>query len=101
MQINELSHPKSSKGLNESLAKKFGYKLNLDSFTMEQLQAARDKIANKVVKFETSKNYDAVYESNEYQKDRMFLDVITQAISERTLSPGEEAKKEKFVKGMK
>jgi len=101
MQINELSHPKNSKGLNESLAKKFGYKLNLDSFTMEQLQAVRDKITDKIITFETSKNYDAVYESNEYQKDRMFLDVITQAISERTLSPGEEGKKEKYVKGMK
>jgi hypothetical protein len=42
-----------------------------------------------------------VYESNNYQKDRMFLDVITQAISERALSPEEEGKKEKFVKGMK
>ena len=31
----------------------------------------------------------------------MFLDVITQAISERALSPEEEGKKEKFVKGMK
>ena len=101
MQIRELSHPKSSKALNESLAKKFGYKLNLDTFTMEQLQAARDRVAEKIVGFEQSREYDAVYESNEYQKERMFLDVITQAISERTLSPGEEAKKEKFVKGMK
>jgi hypothetical protein len=68
---------------------------------MEQLQAARDRVAEKIVGFERSREYDAVYESNEYQKERMFLDVITQAISERTLSPGEEAKKEKFVKGMK
>jgi hypothetical protein len=101
MNITELSHPKTSKALNESLAKKFGYKLNLDSFTMEQLQSARDKITAQLVAFETSQNYDAVYESNSYQKDRTLLDVITQAISERTLSPGEEAKKEKFVKGMK
>ena len=101
MQITELSHPKSSKGLNESLAKKFGYKLNVDSFTMEQLRAARDKITTELAEFETSKNYDAVYESNSYQRDRALLDVITQAISERTLSPGEEKKKEKYVKGMK
>ena len=101
MQIKELSHPKSSKALNESLAKKFGYKLNVDSFTMEQLQAARDKITLELAEFETSRNYDAVYESNSYQRDRALLDVITQAIAERTLSPGEEAKKEKFVKGMK
>ena len=101
MQIKELSHPKSSKALNESLAKKFGYKLNVDSFTMEQLQAARDKITMELAEFETSKNYDAVYESNSYQRDRALLDVITQAITERTLSPSEEGKKEKYVKGMK
>jgi hypothetical protein len=101
MHINELSHPKTSRGLNENLAKKFGYKLNVDGFTMEQLKAARDKITMELAQFETSKNYDAVYESNTYQRDRALLDVITQAISERTLSPGEEAKKEKFVKGMK
>jgi hypothetical protein len=101
MNITELSHPKTSKSLNESLAKKFGYKLNLDSFTMEQLQSARDKITAQLIAFETSQNYDAVYESNSYQKDRTLLDVITQAITERTLSPGEESKKEKFVKGMK
>ena len=101
MQIRELSHPKTSKTLNESMAKKFGYKLNLDSFTLEQLQVARDRVTDKIVAFEGSKEYDAVYESNNYQKDRMFLDVITQAISERALSPEEEGKKEKFVKGMK
>lgn len=101
MQIKELSHPKSSKALNESVAKKFGYKLNLDGFTMEQLQAARDKVTAQLSEFETSRNYDAVYESNSYQRDRALLDVITQAITERTLSPGEEAKKEKYVKGMK
>ena len=83
------------------MAKKFGYKLNLDSFTLEQLQVARDRVTDKIVAFEGSKEYDAVYESNDYQKDRMFLDVITQAISERALSPEEEGKKEKFVKGMK
>ena len=100
MQIKELSHPKSSRALNESLAKKFGYKLNVDSFTMEQLQAARDKITNELAQFETSKNYDAVYESNTYQRDRALLDVITQAISERSLSTDESAKKDKYIKGM-
>ena len=101
MQIKELAHPKTSRALNESVAQKFGYKLNLNSFTMEQLRAARDKITRQLAEFETSRNYDAVYESNAYQRDRALLDVITVAISERTLSPGEESKKEKYVKGMK
>jgi hypothetical protein len=101
MQIRDLSHPKTSKTLNESMAKKFGYRLNLDNFSLEQLQVARDRVMDKIAAFESSKEFDAVYESHEYHKDRMFLDVITTAISERSLSPGEEQKREKYVKGMK
>lgn len=101
MQVNDLNHPKSSRALNESVAKKFGYKLNIDGFSLEQLQSARDRLADQIADFEVSRNYDAVYESNDYQKNRALLDVITQAISERKLSPGEEAKKEKYAKGMK
>ncbi len=101
MQVKDLSHPKNSKSLNESVAKKFGYKLNLDTFTLEQLCVARDRTLDKIAHFESSRQYDAVYESNDYQKDRAFLDVITQAISERSLNSGEEKKREKYVKGMK
>jgi hypothetical protein len=101
MQVKDLSHPKTAKALNESAAKQFGYKLNVDSFTTEQLQTARDSLLDKIAKFESSSSYDAVYENSDYQKNRVFLDIITQAISERSLSPGEEAKKEKYVKGMK
>lgn len=101
MQIQDLSHPKNSKALNESVAKQFGYKLNIDKFSVDQLRAARDTLASQIAAFETSKAYDAVYESKEYQKNRMMLDVITQAISERALSQDEENKREKYVKGMK
>ena len=101
MQIRDLSHPKTSKTLNESMAKKFGYRLNLDGFTLEQLQVARDRVMDKIASFESSKEFDAVYESNDYHKDRMFLDVLTTAISERSLSKDEEGKREKYVKGMK
>jgi len=101
MQVKDLSHPKTSKTLNESMAKKFGYKLNLDSFTYEQLAVVRDRLVDKIATFESSQNYDAVYENNEYRKDRAFLDVIVQALTERSLSPDEESKREKYVKGMK
>jgi hypothetical protein len=101
MQINDLSQPKSSKALNESVAKKFGYKLDIDKFTIEQLRSARDSLAGKIATFESTQGFDAVFENADYQKNRMFLDVITQAITERSLSKGEETKREKYVKGMK
>ena len=83
------------------MAKQFGYKLNLDHFTYEQLAVVRDRLVDKIATFESSQNYDAVYENTEYHKDRAFLDVIVQALSERALSPDEESKREKYVKGMK
>lgn len=101
MQVKDLSHPKTSKSLNESMARNFGYKLNLDSFTDEQLMVARDRVTDKIATFESSRQFDAVYESSEYHKDRAFLDVIIQALEERKLSPDEEGKREKYVKGMK
>ena len=101
MQVKDLSHPKNSRSLNENVAKKFGYKLNLDNFTDAQLMVARDRMLEKIATFESSRSYDAVYESTVYQKDRAFLDVILQALEERKLSPGEEGKREKYVKGMK
>ena len=101
MQIRELSNKMSSDVLNESLAKKFGYKLSLNKFTESQLQQAHSQLSEKVSTFEKTNSFDSVLENNEYQKHRAMLDVIRQALKERTLSPEEKAKKEKFVKGMK
>jgi hypothetical protein len=101
MQIRDLSNKITSKQLNESLAKKFGYRLSLDKFTEGQLAAVQSKLAEKVLNFERTNNFDSVLENNEYQKNRSMLEVIRQEIKERTLSEPEKAKKEKYVKGMK
>jgi hypothetical protein len=83
MQIREFSKPVTSKQLNESLAKKFGYKINLEQFTDVQLEDARNKLRTKISQFELSESFDSVLESPEYQKTRMFLDCINQEIMER------------------
>lgn len=101
MQINDLSHPATSKLLNESAAQTFGCKLNLERFTTEQLHTARANLVSQIKKFETNRSFDAVYEDRDYQKNRVFLDIVNKAISERTLSPAEEKKREVYVKGMK
>jgi hypothetical protein len=101
MQIRDLSNKINSEKLNESLAQKFGYKLSLDKFSDVQLESVKLQLSNKVSNFEKSSSFDSVLENHDYQKNRMMLDVIRQAIQERTLSEPEKAKKEKFVKGMK
>lgn len=90
MQITEFSKPITSSKLNESLAQKFGYKLNLERFTIEQLHDARNKLRTQQHQFETNESYDAVLGNNKYQKNKMFLDVINQEIAERDVDSDEQ-----------
>jgi hypothetical protein len=101
MQIRDLSNKITSEQLNESLAKKFGYRLSLNKFTEGQLTQVHQQLSEKVNTFERTNSFDSVLENHEYQKNRAMLDVIRQEIKERTLSEPEKQKKEKYVKGMK
>lgn len=92
MQINDFSKPLTSKSLNESLAKQFGCNINLAEFTDGQLQDARNKLRTKLSQFEVSESFDGITSNHEYQKTRMFLDVINQEIFEREMSPSEISK---------
>jgi hypothetical protein len=94
MQIKEFSQPITSKKLNESLASKFGYKVQLENFTDVQLEDARNKLRTRISQFEVNESYDSMLENHEYQKTRMFLDVINQEIMER-----EEKKADKDYDG--
>ena len=83
MRITEFNKQPTAKTLNESAAQMFGQKLNLDSFTLEQMLDARNKLRTKVSQFETGSNFNAVYEDETYGKNKMFLDVLNLAIEER------------------
>jgi hypothetical protein len=82
MNIKEFTRPVTSKKLNESLAMRFGSKINIDAFTTEQLMDARNKIRTKVFNVETTESFDSV-QKEEYQKNKLFLDVLNAAIEER------------------
>lgn len=83
MQIKEFSQPVTSARLNESMAKKFGIRLNLEQFSNVQLEDARNKLRTEISQFEMNESFDSVYENSQYQKKRMFLDVINQEMLER------------------
>ena len=82
MNIKELSKPITAKMLNESLAKKFGQKINLSKFTLEQLQDSRNRLRTQLSQVETTESYDSV-KSESYTKNKMFLDVLNAEIAER------------------
>ena len=96
MQIRDLSKPVTSKQLNESLANKFGYKLNLEQFNDVQLEDVRNKLRTEISQFEVSESFDNLHGNAKYQKTRALLDVINQAILEREMTAGDKAEEEKL-----
>jgi hypothetical protein len=83
MNISEFAKPVTAKSLNESLEKRFGKKLSLESFTIEQLQNARNKLRTKLSQIEMSESFNAVVENDDYQKSKLFLDILNAELSER------------------
>lgn len=83
MKLKEISKPQTTASLNESLAKTFGQRINVDAFTLEQLQDARNKIRTELSQIETNESFDSVLKDSDYQKKKMFLDVLNSAVADR------------------
>ena len=83
MIISEFGKPVTAKSLNESLAKRFGSRIKLENFTLTQLQDARNKLRTKLSQIEMSESFNTVVEGDDYQKSKLFLDVLNAEISER------------------
>ena len=82
MNIREFAKPVTAEQLNESLSQRFGARINLEQFTTEQLQDARNKIRTQMSQVETTESFDKV-QTAAYQKNKLFLDVLNAEISER------------------
>jgi len=89
MKIGDIAKPITANMLNENLSKRFGQKVALDKFNLEQLEDVRNKIRTKLSQVETHESFDSVHEES-YQKSKALLDVLNAAISERTDTPIEE-----------
>jgi hypothetical protein len=83
MQIRDISKPITARALNESLEKRFGKRVKLESFSLDQLYDARNKLRTALSQIETNESYGAVNVSESYQKNKLFLDVIVAEIAER------------------
>ena len=83
MNLKEITKPVTAKSLNETLAKRFGKKIDVESFTNEQLEDARNRLRTQLSAIETNESFDRVHTSETYQKSKLFLDVINATIAER------------------
>lgn len=91
MQIKELSTPVNSKALNENLSQKFGYSVNTEKFSLEQLHTAKHRLESKLQDLQLESSFDSVLGDHQYQKNRLMLDVINQAIVEKSENVSEKA----------
>ena len=82
MLLKEFSKKISTETLNGNLAQKFGTKIDVSKFTIEQLEDARSKIRTKLSQIETNESFDSVNTSDTYQKNKLFLDVLNAAVKE-------------------
>ena len=90
MKFTQLKSTPTAENLNNRVAQMFGSKIKLESFTTEQLTAARDKLANQLQVIENQANFDAIHTSEAYQKNRLFLKVIEQRITELQITPSDD-----------
>ena len=75
----------SSKNINESMKKKFGEKLDLDSYTTDQLSKTFKLIENKMAGYKNS-NFNDTLNSEEYHRLTFMRDAVKAAISERVMT---------------
>jgi len=83
MKTTDIFPSTSSRKLNESLAKTFGKTINLENFTLEQLQDARNKLRTKVSQFRSESTFNETVENENHLKTQWMLDVINKEIAER------------------
>jgi hypothetical protein len=84
MDANDLfSTHRSSKKLNESLQKVFGKRINFESFSLDQLQDARNKLRTQLSQVRNDGQFNETVENEAYHQARFMLDAINAEISER------------------
>jgi hypothetical protein len=86
----------SSKNINESMKKKFGEKLDLESYTTDQLNKTFKLIENKMAGYKNSKFNDTL-NSEEYHRLTFMRDAVKTAISERVMTKAGKGSKPDFL----
>ena len=74
---------RSSKRLNESLAKTFGRKINLETFSVEQLEDARNKLRTQIYTARSSSNFNETVDNDTLSQAQFMHDAIVAELSER------------------
>jgi hypothetical protein len=74
---------RSSKRLNESMFKTFGRKLNLETFTVEQLEDARNKLRTQIYTARSSSGFNENIENDTLTQAQWMHDAIVSELMDR------------------
>lgn len=74
---------RSSQKMNESIQKTFGKKLNLESFNLEELQDARNRLRTHVSQMRSTAGFNENLENDTFHQAQWILDTINSEIAER------------------
>ena len=80
--------PSSSK-INESIEKKFGDKLDLANYTIDQLNQASNLIESKIASHKRG-DFNATLDSDEFHKLTFMKDAVETALTERAVSKAQQ-----------
>lgn len=89
MKTTDFNRPVTAKFLSESFTKRYGSRINLEKYTIEQLEDFRNKIRTKLSQQESMGRFNETVENETYGRDRMILDVINQHLEERSAAIAE------------
>jgi hypothetical protein len=110
MKTLDLNSTLTAAKLNESMFKKFGTKINFESYSREDLENYRNLLRTKIHQAEGSANFNELLTNETYQKDKYMVGVLNAKIkemlgesklAERKLTGDEKKKKEEIVKAIK
>jgi hypothetical protein len=73
----------SSKRINESIDKVFGKKINLETFDLDQLQDARNKLRTQISQIRGTSEFNENLENDAFHQAQWMLDAINAEIAER------------------
>ena len=88
MRLDQLKAEITAEQVNDKFAQIFGEKVNLHSFSTDQLESTRQKVIGKLSQIQNALSFDSLNDSEDYQKQRMLLDLLDRAIEERQTNEG-------------
>ena len=83
MNITDIFNNRSPKKINEAIETVFGKKLDLEAFTIEQLEDSRNRLRTQIYTVRNSSGFNETVENESYTKAQWMLDAINAEVMQR------------------